>query len=226
MSNANIKEQLGIHAAELIKDGMVVGIGTGSTAHCFIDALIKRCHNGLQIKAVATSRASRQQAEKGGIKVLPLNNAETIDITIDGADNIDKDKNLVKGLGGALLREKIVAASSHEFVIIAEASKLCKTLSNFILPVEIAPFGCYHTIEKMEEIESRISLRCKEDGMPFLTDNGNYIIDLYIKELSMPLAELNKKIAAVIGVLETGFFLGMTGRIFVGHDDGSIEIML
>lgn len=224
MSMDKVKEKLGLTAASLIEDGMVVGLGTGSTAACFIDSLIARCKEGLKITAVATSEASAEQARRGGITVFDIDDVEKIDITVDGADNIDTEKRLVKGLGGALLREKIVAHSSREMVVISDESKVSKQLENFLLPVEITKFGWKTTVKNLAS-EGFIGKRREgEGGEPFITDNGNYIVDVYFEGYCHDPEGDNKKILAIPGVCETGFFFGLAKRILIGSREGEIEI--
>lgn len=224
MSMDKVKEKLGFAAAALIEEGMVVGLGTGSTAACFIDSLIARCKEGLKITAVATSEASAEQARKGGIPVFDIDCVERIDITVDGADNIDAEKRLVKGLGGALLREKIVAYSSREMVIIADESKVSQYLEDFVLPVEIIKFGWKTTLKNLGSEGFSGKRRESKDGDPFITDNENYIVDLVFEgHCHDPEGDM-QKIIAIPGVCETGFFFGMAKRILIGSRDGQIEI--
>lgn len=217
------KAALGHAAAKLVENDMLVGLGTGSTAACFIDSLIRRCdEEHLHITTVATSKASAEQASKGGIKVLDLNDIDLIDITIDGADEVDSHKSLIKGGGGALFREKMVALSSRELIIIVEQHKLVKQLGKFPLPVEIIPFGYKKTMERLIEKGYHPALRLANHA-PVVTDNGNYIVDLTFHELISDPKETDRILKQMAGVVETGLFVGLTGRLLVALPDGKIE---
>jgi ribose 5-phosphate isomerase A len=224
MSMDKTKINLGTKAAEIIEDGMVVGLGTGSTAACFIDSLIERCKKGLKISGVATSNASEEQARKGGIPVFDIDDVDRIDITVDGADNVDAQKRLVKGLGGALLREKIVAHFSDVMLVIVDESKISEKLEDFLLPVEIAKFGWKTTLSNLAEQGYGGNIRENQAGDFFLTDNGNYIVDIRFIGPCEYAESDNNKILAIPGVFETGFFFGLADRIFVGKKDGEVEI--
>ena len=224
-SNADIqKRTAGKAAAALIKDGMIVGLGTGSTAAYFINSLIERVQQGLKITAVATSVASEALATAGGIPVVTIDEVSSIDITVDGADEIDPNKNLIKGGGGALLREKIVAAASKELVIIADDSKLVEALGSFPLPIEIIPFGYRQTCTKLEALGLKIIMRKTPEGALFVTDNHNYIADIHFDHLLTNPEKEHQALINVIGVVETGLFLNMARRIIIGKDGEHVEI--
>jgi len=217
------KKAAGEKAAELVEDRSVVGLGTGSTAHFFIRALINRCEKGLQIRAVSSSEASAKQARDGGIEIIDLNDVEKIDVTVDGADEIDPEKRMIKGGGGALLREKMVANASDEMIVVVDDSKVVDKLGAFPLPVEVNPFG-YKLTERMIEREGFTSrLRVREDQI-YKTDNGNYILDLEFAHLSKEPEELDEILKSIPGVLETGFFFGLAGRVIVGDREGKVKI--
>ncbi|MBS0622336.1 MAG: ribose-5-phosphate isomerase RpiA [Verrucomicrobia bacterium] len=219
------KRAVGVAAANLVENGMTIGIGSGSTASCFIAALIKRVETeGLHFRAVATSLASHTQAQQGGIQVLDINEVKGLDLAIDGADEIDAYKQMVKGGGGALLREKIIASIAHEMVVIVDESKLVDHLGTFGLPLEILPFGFSHTLRAIEQKKFKVSLRVNGANKPLLTDNGNYIADISFSEPIEDPEPIDYTLLKIPGVLETGFFLGLAGRIFVGKTDGTIEI--
>ncbi len=211
-------------AAELVQPGMLLGLGTGSTAQCFIDSLIERCKSGLQVFAVASSERSRKQAEGGGIPLLDIETVTALDLTIDGADEIDPSKRMIKGGGGALLREKIIASMSKEMIVVIDSNKIVSSLGRFPLPVEILPFASLATLTKLANLGYQGDLRKKSDGQLFKSDNGNYIVDI---RLPFPCKEPEKeheRIRAIPGVLETGFFLHLAGRVVVGFPDGKVEI--
>jgi len=217
------KKAAGEKAAELIPDRSIVGLGTGSTAHYFIQALIARCQKGFMVKAVSSSEASTKQARNGGIEMVDLNDVAKIDVTVDGADEIDPQKRMIKGGGGALLREKMVANASDEMIVIVDKSKLVDKLGAFPLPVEVNPYGYKLTQRMIERAGFKSSLRVKE-GQTYITDNGNYILDLKFAHLSFEPEELNQMLKSIPGVLETGFFFGLAGRVIVGDQEGKVEI--
>ncbi len=218
------KKSVGQKAAELIENGMIVGLGTGTTAYWFIESLIARCKNNLKIQAVATSSSSLEQARLGGIPILDINTITSIDITVDGADEIDPQKRLIKGRGGALLREKIIASMSQEVIIIVDETKLVPKLGKCPLPVEIIPFGFLSTIHKLEKLGFLGQLRQKNNTL-LMTENGNYIYDIRLSPETTSPSEDNQRIIQVPGVIETGFFLELAGRVIVGFLDGRLQMI-
>jgi ribose 5-phosphate isomerase A len=208
-------------AAAQVQDGMVVGLGTGSTAAFAIEALIRRTKEGLHILAIPTSERSAAQARAGGIPLTSFAAHPRIDLTIDGADEIETGSlNLIKGLGGALLREKIVAAASDRLIIVADAAKLVQKLGGTApVPVEAVPFGWETTIERLRELGTEPILRRNGAGEPFRTDGGNLILDCRFGLISDP-AGLDRAIGQTIGVVETGLFIGMTRMALVADDSG------
>ncbi|SCC90691.1 Ribose-5-phosphate isomerase A [Chlamydiales bacterium SCGC AG-110-P3] len=217
------KAVVGRAAAEFVEDDMVIGLGTGSTAEALIDALIQRCRSGLRMVAVATSKASERQAAEGGIRVIDINDAPEIDLCIDGADEIDGTKRMIKGGGGALLREKIVATASREMVVIVDESKCVNQLGAFPLPVEIIRYGARATLRHLETCGFAPKLRETAPGNPFITDNDNYIVDITFLELLNDPEVVDNAIQKVVGVVETGFFFGIAGRVLIGHYDGTVK---
>lgn len=211
-------------AAALIEDRMQVGLGTGSTAAYFIEALGERVQQGLKITAIATSQDSMRQAQKLGIPLLDPDSITALDITIDGADEIDPLNNMIKGGGGALLREKLLAHSSRKMLVIVDETKIVAHLGAHPLPIEIAPFAYKTTLKRLEEKGYRGTLRLTHENKPFVTDNGNIIFDIQFSTpiLNPPLLEQDlKKIA---GVLETGLFYNLAGNVIIGYEDGLVRI--
>lgn len=215
----NKKKIVGEKAAEFIKDGMTVGLGTGSTAKYLVDKVGEMVKGGLKIRAVATSRATEYQAKELGIPLIDVNDADHIDIAIDGVDEIDRDFNATKGGGGALFREKIVASLAKEVIWIMDDSKLVESIGNFPLPVEILPYGYKVTFKRLEALGYNPVMRMKDDVL-YITDNGNYIADLHIGAPA-DVDAIKRNLDNTVGVLETGQFLKMCSRIVVGTDDGA-----
>ncbi len=225
LTQDEIKDLLGKAAATLPQSGMVVGLGTGTTAHYFITHLAVRCQEGLSITAVASSERSFQLAERHGLNVLSIDRVKNIDLTVDGADEIDAHKRMIKGGGGALLREKIVAFSSRKVVIIADESKVVKHLGKGTLPVEVVPFGHKLTRQHIEELGFSTNWRTDKEGVHWVTDSGHYILDItFSQPLETPEIEASR-IATIPGVVETGFFFDLADEIMIGHSDGRITTL-
>lgn len=217
----NAKQAAAFKAVSYIEDGMVVGLGTGSTAYWAIHYVAERVAQGLKIVSVATSEETARIATEKGITISSLDSVDYIDIDIDGADETDPHRNLIKGGGGALLREKIVAAASKRFIVIADESKMVDVLGKFSLPVEVLIFGWQHTAKHLAKLKCEISLRKKNDAV-FVTDNGNYILDCNFQTIPDP-ATLQQKINAIPGVVENGLFVGAAERVIIGYNDGSVK---
>lgn len=215
----NQKQVAGEKAAEYIKDGMIVGLGTGSTAKYLIDQVGNMVKNGLRIQAVATSRTTELQARELCIPIIDINEVFSIDLDIDGVDEIDKDFNATKGGGGALFREKLVASLAKEVIWIMDESKLVDHLGRFPLPVEILPYGYKVIFQKLKEYGYHPVMRLKGDEL-YITDNGNYIVDLHLG-VPTDTEEVKQNLSNIVGVLETGQFLKMCSRIIVGTDNGA-----
>jgi len=210
-------------AVELVQDGMKVGLGTGSTAYFAIEAIGRLVKDGYDILAVPTSLASEKQARELGIPLATLEEAGTLDITIDGADEVDANLDLIKGMGGALLREKIVAYSTRMEVIVVDDSKIVRNLgTKYPLPVEVVPFSHGRTRAYMEELGCRAELRGGDT--PFITDNGNYIYHLHFERGIKDPSGLQNRLKEIPGVVETGLFLDMAKKVFVASSDG-IRVM-
>lgn len=218
------KTAAGEKAASLIENGMIVGLGSGTTSMKFIQSLIKQVQNGLRIQTVASSRASRDLAKKGGIEVLDINSVPRIDITVDGADEIDPKKRMIKGGGGAHVREKILASSSDEMVVVVDESKLVETIGTKKLPIEIVFFGSPATRMKIEELGYTGKWRLNDDETFFITENGNLLFDLHFDTPPDAPEHLHEAIINIPGVVDTGFFFNIAGRVIVGYDDGHAAI--
>lgn len=218
------KEAAGKAAAAIVESGMVVGLGTGTTAAFLIAHLGRRCQQGLKIKAVATSQQSLELALVSGIPMEDPNAVEQIDITIDGADEIDPMKRMIKGAGGALLREKIIAHMSREMVVIIDSKKQVQQLGQVPLPVEIVPFAYPGTMHQLSLLGFKSTLRRTKTGQPYVSENQNYLIQVTLPFPCDNPEVVNQQIRMIPGVVETGLFLNMAGRIFIGHEDGHVEI--
>lgn len=218
-----IKKRVAEAAVEYVQDGMVVGLGTGSTAYWAIQKLGARVKEGLRIKAIATSAKSEALAIELGIPMVPFAEVDYIDVTIDGADEVDTEFNLIKGGGGALLREKIVAAASRQLIVIVDETKLVRHLGQFPLPVEAVRFGIETTKRAIEQLGCRSGLRL-HDGGPYITDNGNYILDCEFGTIEDP-EQLTHRLNAIPGVVDNGLFIQMARKIIVGYRDGVIKTL-
>jgi ribose 5-phosphate isomerase A len=209
------KQAAAERAVELVKPGTIVGLGTGSTARYFIQALARKVRDGLKVRAVATSEESRAQAEAGGIPVTEKLDG-SLDLAVDGADEIDPAVNCVKGRGGALLREKIVAHASRRFVLIADESKLVGRLGRGPVPIEVLPFLWEETSRSIESLGGRPELRMAPGG-PFKTDNGNLVLDTGFGAVD---AALDASLHEIPGVIEHGLFFGMARAAIIGSATG------
>lgn len=211
------KKNAAIKAAEYIEDNMTVGLGTGSTAYYVIERVGELVKHGLNIKAVATSLSTSNIASGFNIPLVSIDEVERIDFAIDGVDEIDGGFNAIKGGGGALFREKMVATLADRVIWIMDSSKVVDAIGTFPLPVEILTYGYNHILRKLELLSLSPVLRLKSDG-PFLTDNHNYIVDLHIGK-GFDIKYVSEQLKAIPGVLETGLFLNMCDRIIVGIKD-------
>jgi len=221
---SNAKKLAAEKAVEFVQDGMIVGLGTGSTSFFAIHRLAERIEQeGLNIRAVSSSKNSEELALQLGIPLISFAEIDSIDLTIDGADEVDGEFNLIKGGGGALLREKILASNSRRFIVIVDESKVVNRLGQFPLPVEIVPFATELTIRNLGRLACTPIVRMAH-GKPFVTDNGNWIIDCHFGEIVDP-AALGGQFKAIAGVVEHGLFLGMTDTVAVGHMDGTTRFL-
>ncbi len=223
MPNEQEKELAGRAAAKLVNDGDIVGLGTGSTAYFAILALGERVKAGLKIIGISTSNASSELARSVGIPISTLDQHSTMDIDIDGADEIDPHLNLIKGGGGALLREKVIAAASKKMVVIADSAKLVSALGKFPLPVEVISFGRAVVERKIASLGASVKWRARPDGSPYITDNGNPILDCTFGKIEDPPA-LARTLSDMPGVLEHGLFIGLASIVLVGKENSVEEI--
>jgi ribose 5-phosphate isomerase A len=219
------KREAAMAAVAMVRDGMVVGLGTGSTAAFAIDGLIARVRDGLRIVGIPTSERSAKQAREGGIELTDFARHPKVDLTIDGADEIARGSlDLIKGLGGALLREKIVAAASDRLVIIADEPKLVSRLGATVpVPVEIVAFGWETTAARLNKLGARTVLRKGPDGAAFRTDGGNLIVDCHFGAISDP-ERLEDDLSRTVGVVETGLFIGMVTTALVATPGGIVRL--
>jgi ribose 5-phosphate isomerase A len=229
VSSDDLKRLAAEQALEFVESGMKLGLGTGSTAAKFVDLLGAKVKVGFDVLCVPTSEATRAQAEKLGIRLSTLEETPYLDMTVDGADELDEALRLIKGGGGALLREKIVATASARLVIIADHTKLVNTLGKFPLPIEVVPFGLRATRNLIEGLAAdagcvgEIKQRMKSAGTPFVTDNGNFILDCSFGEIGDP-ETLDDALKMIPGVVENGLFLGLADLGVVAGPEGVVVI--
>jgi len=215
-----LKKAAALQAIEFVRAGMVVGLGTGSTAKHMIMALGDKVRAGMKLRGVPTSQETAALARQAGIPLIDAESRWEIDVAIDGADQVDPHFNLIKGGGGALLKEKIVAASSKQFIVVVDHTKQVPVLGgSFPLPIEVIPFGWGSTAREIEALTgSRVVLR-ERHGVPFKTESGNVIVDVHIDRISHP-GELEIALNRIPGVVETGIFVGRTNILVVGTPQG------
>ena len=216
-------------AVDYVEDGMKVGLGTGSTAAWMVKCLGEMVReDGLNITGVATSTRTAELAGEVGIKIVTLDEAKWLDLTIDGADEYDANLNLIKGGGGALLQEKIVATASDQMIVIADLSKQVDTLGAFPLPIEVIPFGWQTTKALAEETLVNLDVLGRDSALrmngdaPFITDEGNYILDLHLKRIGNA-RQLSLVLNQIPGVVENGLFIDICDVVVIGNGDGSVE---
>lgn len=211
------KQRAAEAAVEYVKDGMIVGLGTGSTTEFAVKKLGERVRDGLAIRGIPTSDVTKVQAEEEGIPLIDFSETMYIDLTIDGADEIDVNLNMIKGGGAALLREKIVASASKEEIIIVSHEKFVKQLGSFPLPVEVIPFGWQVIFNQLETLGGSPDLRLKQ-GQPLRTDQGNYIIDCRFRQI-LDAAQLEQRLNMIPGVVENGLFTGLCTRMIMAEGE-------
>lgn len=217
------KEAAARASLRFIKDGQVVGLGTGSTAAYFIRLLGERVKDGLKIRGIPTSERSREQAASLGIPLTTLEECQVIDVTVDGADEFDPELRLIKGGGGALLREKIVASATKQLVIVVDATKRVPVLGKFPLPVEVIKFARPLVATKIAALGANIQLRLQPGGKPYLTDEHNYILDCRFGQI--PDADrLARQLSEMPGIVEHGLFIGMASVVLVANGSEIVEL--
>jgi ribose 5-phosphate isomerase A len=223
MANDQEKEAAARASLRFVKDGQVVGVGTGSTAAYFIQLLGEQVKNGLKIRSIPTSDRSREMAAELGIPLTTLDECQEIDVTVDGADEVDPQLRLIKGGGGALLREKIVASATKQLVIVADATKRVPVLGKFPLPVEVIKFAQALVAKEIAALGAQVSVRTGADGKPFVTDEHNHILDCRFGQI--PDADgLARKLSDMPGVVEHGLFIGMASVVLFARGDGIVEL--
>jgi ribose 5-phosphate isomerase A len=217
-----LKKAAAYRAIEYVKDGMVVGLGTGSTAYFVVEGLGARVKEGLRIIGIPTSERTATQARSLGIPLATFAEHQTIDVTIDGADEVERGSlNLIKGLGGALLREKIVAAASRRLVIVVDQEKLVDRLGDHTpVPVEVTQFGWQTTASKLQALGAEPVLRHAHEDHPFITDGGNYTLDCRFSRID-DAKRLEADINAIVGVVDCGLFIGRASAVIVAAGDGT-----
>jgi ribose 5-phosphate isomerase A len=221
-ADASAMRRLGEFALRFVKPGQTVGLGTGRAAAAFIEALI---NSGIKVRGVPTSRQSEQMAREGGIEIVGLDATDRIDVTLDGADEVDPRLNLIKGRGGALVREKIVAAASRREIILVGFEKLVRRLGEHRqLPVEVVPFAAPFCLRRLKKIGLRPSLRLDDNGSETVSDNGNLIVDCKVDSTLNP-RRVNRELQEMPGVIDNGLFLGIAHTVLVAQPDGSIKTM-
>lgn len=224
----DLKRAAAARAVELVKDGMNVGLGSGSTSRMFVSLLGEKVRNGLKIVGVPTSETTRKLAVAEGISVSTLDETPSLDISIDGADEMDKGLRLIKGGGGCLLWEKIVATASRRNVVIADGSKLVETLGRFPLPIEVNPFGLESTRRAIIDtftkcgLKGELTLRQKSDGQVFVTDGGHVIFDAALNAITDP-ETLTCRLNMIAGVVENGLFVGLATDAILATENGLVE---
>jgi len=223
VANDQEKETAARASLRFVKDGQIVGLGTGSTAAYFIQLLGEAVKDGLRIRGIPTSVRSRQQAATLGIPLTTLDECQQIDVTVDGADEVDPQLRLIKGGGGALLREKIVASATKHFVIVADVTKRVPMLGKFPLPVEVIKFAQAVVVKKIEALGARVTVRNTGDGKPFLTDENNHILDCLFEQIP-DADELARRLSDMPGVVEHGLFIGMASVVLIAKGSEIVEL--
>jgi len=220
--NVNEKQIIGEKAVDFVEDNMVVGLGTGSTVFYTIRKLGQLVKQGLHITGIPTSIQTEELATKFGIPISKFEDVEQIDIAIDGADEVSSELDLLKGGGGALLREKIVAREAKTFIVVADSSKLVQKLGSFLLPVEVIPFGVGVTKKNIYRLGGNVNLR-ESKGKPFKTDNGNYILDCSFSDILSPKV-LERELNMIPGVVENGLFVEMADTVITVDQENNVVI--
>lgn len=222
MDTANNEKKLAaLEAVKEIKDGMTIGLGTGSTAYYAIHAVAGLIKEGMSLKTVPTSEQTKQMSLELGIPMVDINSIDSIDVTIDGADEFTQNLELIKGGGGALLREKIVASITKKQIIITDSSKMVHLLGKFKVPIEVIPMACSYVMRQLTGIGG-IGLVRKKEGQDYITDQGNYIIDADFGLIENP-ALLDEQLNKIVGVVEHGLFIGLAHKVIMIKDGEPIS---
>jgi ribose 5-phosphate isomerase A len=221
--NDQEKEEAARASLRFVKDGQVVGLGTGSTAALFIQLLAEKVKQGLKIRGIPTSVRSRELASSLGIPLTTLDECQEIAVTVDGADEVDPQLRLIKGGGGALLREKIVASATRQLVIVVDASKQVPVLGKFPLPVEVIRFAEALVTKKIKALGADVQLRLASDGSPYITDENNHILDCHFGKI-IDADALARQLSEMPGVVEHGLFIGMASNVLVAHGSEIVEL--
>ncbi|NGP44296.1 ribose-5-phosphate isomerase RpiA [Bacillaceae bacterium SIJ1] len=217
-----IKKLVGDKAAAYVEDGMTLGLGTGSTVYWTIEKIGEMVQQGLKVQGIPTSIATEEQAKRLGIPLVTFRDVSHIDVTIDGADEVDPELQLIKGGGGALLREKMVAMASTRVIIVADESKIVDRLGQFPLPVEVVTYGLDRTAYDIEQLGGKSTVR-KKDGETYMTDNGNIILDCDFYPITAP-EKLSQQLNMLPGVVENGLFTNIADTVLVGTAEGRVII--
>lgn len=216
----SLKKAAALKAVEFVRDGMVVGLGTGSTAKHLVIALGEKVRAGMKLRGVPTSQETAALAKQSGIPLIDAENRWEIDVAIDGADQVDPGFNLIKGGGGALLKEKIVAASAKQFIVLVDHTKQVPVLGGaFPLPIEVIPFGWGSTAREIEALTKNLVVLRERNGAPFKTEAGNLIVDVHLARIDQP-RDLEIALNQIPGIVETGLFVGRTNVLIVGTPQG------
>jgi ribose 5-phosphate isomerase A len=223
MANDQEKEAAARASLKFIRDGQVVGLGTGSTAAYFIKLLAEEVKQGLQIRGIPTSARSQELASSLGISLTTLDECQEIAVTVDGADEVDPQLRLIKGGGGALLREKIVASATKQFVVVADASKQVPVLGKFPLPVEVIRFARALVARRISALGADVRLRTGPDGKPYITDENNHILDCRFGEIRDP-DRLARQLSDMPGVVEHGLFIGMASVVLFARGNEIVQL--
>lgn len=221
---ANLKRVAALEAVKYVQDGMKIGLGSGSTVNEFIQVLGEKVANGLNVQVVPASNATEAHAVELGIELIELSQGEQLDLAFDGADEVDERLDLLKGGGGSLVREKIVAKAAKELIIMVDERKVVDKLGAFTLPVEVVPFGWKSTVDRIKELGALPALRMEGDD-PFVSNNGNFIVDCDFGIISKP-DELHQALKQLVGVVDTGLFVKMANRVFVAGKNGVRQYMM
>jgi ribose 5-phosphate isomerase A len=224
--NRRLKLAAAREALAFIKDKMVLGLGTGSTAECFIEYLVEKVNKErLDLKVIASSKMTHELAKRGNLTVIDINQVDKIDLVVDGADEIDDQKRMIKGGGGALLREKILAKASEKMVVIVDKTKCVEELGKKAIPIEVAPYGYKFTEKKIEKLGFKCHLRLNPKNIPFITDNNNYILDISLDSFIADPQQIHDRLISVTGVLETGLFFDLNPMVIIAYSSNKVKII-